>query len=170
MVNIFITLFLLCVLSILNHFRTIFMNIAMYLMVRMTLILGIGICPIVYIWINNIETSKLVLAKIDTSTIASLSASISDILDIGYRFAMQQQWLEGILPLTAVQSVLYFSIIFLLCFLLFNITITIIASKYYEYGSAVNRIEKNSQGLEGKYQVEQLLTTRILDYSIRTLF
>lgn len=149
MVNIFITLFLLCVLSILNHFRTIFMNIAMYLMVRMTLILGIGICPIVYIWINNIETSKLVLAKIDTSTIASLSASISDILDIGYRFAMQQQWLEGILPLTAVQSVLYFSIIFLLCFLLFNITITIIASKYYEYGSAVNRIEKTAKVWRG---------------------
>ncbi|MDM5232508.1 hypothetical protein [Lysinibacillus pakistanensis] len=145
MVNIFITLSLLCVLSILNHFRTIFMNIAMYLMFRMTLILGIGICPIVYFWINNVETIKLVLAKIDTSTIASLSASISDILDIGYRFAMQQQWLEGILPLTAAQSVLYFSIVFLLCFLLFNITITIIASKYYEYGSAVNRIEKTAK-------------------------
>jgi len=144
-VNIFITLFLLCILSVLNHFRTIFMNISIYLMVRMTLILGIGICPIVYFWLNNVEAIKLVLAKIDTSTIASLSASISDILDIGYRFAMQQPWLEGLLPLTAAQSVLYFSILFLLCFLLFNITITIIASKYYEYGSIVNRIEKTAK-------------------------
>ncbi|MGG2107833.1 hypothetical protein [Lysinibacillus pakistanensis] len=149
MINILITLFLLCVLSILNHFRTIFMNIVMYLMVRMTLILGIGICPIVYFWINNVETIKLVLAKIDTSTIASLSASISDILDIGYGFAMQQPWLEGILPLTAAQSVLYFSIVFLLCFVLFNITITIIASKYYEHGPVVNRIEKTAKVWRG---------------------
>lgn len=144
-INIFITLFLLCILSVLNHFRTIFMNIALYLMVRMTLILGIGICPIVYFWLNNFETIKLVLAKIDTSTIATLSASISDFLDIGYRFVMQQPWLTGLLPLTAAQSVLYFSIVFLLCFLLFSVTITIIASTYYEYGSSVNRIEKTAK-------------------------
>lgn len=144
-INIFITLFLLCILSVLNHFRTIFMNIAMYLMVRMTLILGIGICPIVYFWLNNFETIKLVFAKIDTSTIATLSASISDFLDIGYRFAIQQPWLAELLPLTTAQSVLYFSIVFLLCFLLFGVTITIIASTYYEYGSSVNRIEKTAK-------------------------
>ena len=144
-INIFITLFLLYILSVLNHFRTIFKNIAMYLMVRMTLILGIGIFPIVFLGLKNAEAIKLVLAKIDTSTIASLSASISDFLDIGYRFAMQQPWLAGLLPLTAAQNVLYFSIVFLLCLLLFNITITIIGSKYYEYGSSVNKIEKTAK-------------------------
>ncbi len=145
MVNIFITLFLLCILSVLNYLRTIFRNISIYLMVRMMFILGIGICPIVFFWLNNIEAIKLVLAKVDTSTIASLSASISDFLDIGYRFAMQQTWLAELLPLTTAQSVFYFSIVFLLCFLLFNITITIIGSKYYEYGSSVNKIEKTAK-------------------------
>ncbi len=143
--NVVITLFLLFILSILNHFRTVFINTSVYLLIRMTVVLGIGISPILYFLIKNYHAIRIVLEKLDVSTISSLSASITDFLDIGYHFAMQQSLFETILPLSASQSFIYFILLFVLCFLLFNATIKIIASKYYEHGSLVNKVEKTTK-------------------------
>jgi len=143
--NVLIVLFLLFLLAILNHFRTVFINTSVYLLVRMTLIFGIGISPILYFLIKNYHAISIVLAKLDASTIASLSASILDFLDLGYRFTMQQSWVKAILPLTTTKSLIYFILLFTLCYLLFKATIKIIASKYYEHGLLVSKIEKTTK-------------------------
>lgn len=140
--NVLIVLFLLLMLSILNHFRSEFTNTSVYLLVRMILILSIGISPIVYFLIKNYQAISIVLAKLDASTISSLSASISDFLDIGYRFAMQQSLVETLLSLNTVIS---FILLFALCYLLFKVTIKMIASKYYEHGLLVSKIEKTTK-------------------------
>ncbi|MGE7908763.1 hypothetical protein [Lysinibacillus xylanilyticus] len=137
--NVLIVLILLFILSILNHFRSVFINTSVYLLVRMIFIVGIGISPILYFLIKNYHTVSIVLENLDASTIASLSASISDFLDIGYRFAMQQSLVENLLSLNTVIS---FILLFALCYLLFKATIKMIASKYYEHGLLVSRIEK----------------------------
>ncbi|MGE7948528.1 hypothetical protein [Lysinibacillus sp. NPDC093688] len=137
--NVLIVLFLLFVLSIFNHFRSVFINTSVYLLVRMTLIVGIGISPILYFLIKNYHAISTVLVKLDVSTISSLSASISDFLEIGYRFAMQQSVVETLLSLNTAIS---FILLFALCYLLFKATIKMIASKYYEHGLLVSRIEK----------------------------
>ncbi|MFT9820726.1 hypothetical protein [Lysinibacillus sp. NPDC056185] len=143
--NVLIVLFLLFLLSILNHYRSVFINTSVYLLVRMTLIFGIGISPILYFLIKNYHAISNVLAKLDTSTISSLSASISDFLDLGYRFAMQHSLVKTLLPLTTTKSLIYFILVFALCYLLFNATIKMIASKYYEHGLLVSRIEKTTK-------------------------
>ncbi|MEY9977520.1 hypothetical protein [Lysinibacillus sp. RC79] len=140
--NVLIVLFLLFLLSILNHYRSVFINTSVYLLVRMILIVGIGISPILYFLINNYHAISIVLAKLDASTISSLSASISDFLGIGYRFAMQQSVVETFLSLNTAIS---FILLFVLCYLLFKSTIKMIASKYYEHGLLVNRIEKTTK-------------------------
>ncbi|KOS62957.1 hypothetical protein FJQ98_07800 [Lysinibacillus agricola] len=140
--NVLIVLFLLFVLSILNHFRSMFSNTSVYLLVRMTLIVGIGISPILYFLIKNYHAMSTVLVKLDVSTISSLSASISDFLEIGYRFAMQQSLVETLLSLNSAIS---FISLFALCYVLFKATIKMIASKYYEHGMLVSRIEKTTK-------------------------
>lgn len=143
--NVFIVLFLLFLLSILHHYRSVFINTSVYLLVRMTLIFGIGISPILYFLLKNYHAISNVLAKLDASTILSLSASISDFLDLGYRFAMQQTLVKTLLPLTTTKSLIYFILVFAGCYLLFIVTIKMIASKYYEYGLLVSRIEKTTK-------------------------
>ncbi|KOP80747.1 hypothetical protein AMS59_05115 [Lysinibacillus sp. FJAT-14745] len=140
--NVFIVLLLLFILSILNHFRSVFINTSVYLFVRMIFIVGIGISPMLYFLIKNYHAISIVLAKLDASTISALSASISDFLDIGYRFAMQQSLVETLLSLNTVIS---FILLFALCYLLFKATIKMIASKYYEHGLLVSRIEKTTK-------------------------
>jgi len=142
--NVLIVLFLLLVLSILNHFRSVFINASVYLLVRMTLIVGIGISPILYFLIKNNHAISTVLVKLDVSTISSLSASFSDFLEIGYRFAMQQSLVETLLSFNTAIS---FILLFVLCYVLFKATIKIIASKYYEHGLLVSRIEKTTKVL-----------------------
>lgn len=143
--NVLIVLFLLFILSILNHYRSKFINTSVYLLVRMILIVGIGISPILYFLIKNYHSIGIVLAKLDTSTISSLRSSISDFLEIGYRFAMQQSVVETLFPLTTTKSFIYFILLFALCYLLFKATIKMIASKYYEHGLLVSRIEKTTK-------------------------
>ncbi|GAB0166842.1 hypothetical protein LSPCS325_02790 [Lysinibacillus sp. CTST325] len=143
--NVLIVLFLLFLLSILNHYRTVFINTSVYLLVRMTLIFGMGISPILYFLIKNYHAINIVLAKLDASTISSLSASILDLLDLGYRFAMQQSWVKTLLLLTTTKSFIYFILLSVLCYLLFKATIKMIASKYYEHGLLVSRIEKTTK-------------------------
>ncbi|MGE8001064.1 hypothetical protein ACQKOF_20855 [Lysinibacillus sp. NPDC093190] len=140
--NVLIVLFLLFILSILNHFRSVFINTSVYFLGRMILIVGIGISPILYFLINNYHAISIVLAKLDASTISALSASISDFLGIGYRFAMQQSVVETFLSLNTAIS---FILLFVLCYLLFKSTIKMIASKYYEHGLLVSRIEKTTK-------------------------
>jgi len=140
--NVLIVLILLFVLSILNHFRSVFINASVYLLTRMTLIVGIGISPILYFLIKNYHAISTVLVKLDVSTISSLSASISDFLEIGYRFAMQQSWVETLLSLNTAIS---FMLLFALCYVLFKATTKMIASKYYEHGLLVSRIEKTTK-------------------------
>ncbi|MGE7688947.1 hypothetical protein ACQKMI_07030 [Lysinibacillus sp. NPDC097214] len=140
--NVLIVLFLLFVLSILNHFRSVFTNTSVYLLVRMTLIVGIGISPILYFLIKNHHAISTVLVKLDVSTISSLSASISDFLEIGYRFVMQQSLVETLLSLNTAISFIF---LFALCYLLFKAIIKMIASKYYEHGLLVSRVEKTTK-------------------------
>ncbi|MFJ6207428.1 hypothetical protein [Lysinibacillus sp. NPDC092081] len=140
--NVLIVLFLLFILSLLNHFRS---NTSVYLLVRMTLIVGIGISPILYFLFKNYHAISTALSKLDVSTISSLSASISDFLGTGYRFAMQQSVVKTLLPLTITKSFIYFILLFSLCYLLFKATIKMIASKYYEHGLLVSRIEKTTK-------------------------
>ncbi|MEB2301732.1 hypothetical protein LAV72_19185 [Lysinibacillus xylanilyticus] len=140
--NVLIVLFLLFVLSILNHFRSVFTNTSVYLLVRMTLIVGIGISPILYFLIKNYHAISTVLVKLDVSTLSSLSASISDFLEIGYRFAMQQSLVETLLSLNTAISFIF---LFALCYVLFKVTIKMIASKYYEHGLLVSRVEKTTK-------------------------
>ena len=140
--NVLIVLLLLFILSVLNHFRSVFINTSVYLLVRMIFIVGIGISPILYFLIKNYHSVSIVLEKLDASTIASLSASISDFLDIGYRFAIQHSLVENLLSLNTVIS---FILLFALCYLLFKATIKMIASKYYEHGLLVSRIEKTTK-------------------------
>ncbi|MFB7159866.1 hypothetical protein [Lysinibacillus sp. NPDC056232] len=140
--NVLIVLFLLFLLSILNHYRSVFINTSLYLLVRMTLIFGIGISPILYFLIKNYHAISTVLVKLDVSTISSLSVSISDFLEIGYRFAMQQSLVETLLSLNTLISFIF---LFALCYVLFKATIKMIASKYYEHGLLVSRIEKTTK-------------------------
>lgn len=141
-VDVLIVLFLLFILSILNHFRNMFSNTSVYLLVRLTLIVGIGISPILYFLIKNYHAISTVLVKLDVSTIASLSASISDFLAIGYRFVMQQSLVETFLSFNTAISLL---LLFALCYVLFKATIKMIAAKYYEQGMLVSRIEKTTK-------------------------
>lgn len=142
--NVFITLFLLFILSIFNHFRTVFNGTSVYLL-RMIVILVLGISPILYFVMGNYQTISVAIEKMDASTLSSFSASISALFEIGYRFAMQQSLVEALFPMSTIQSFLYFTIVIILCCLLFTATIIIIAAKYYEYGLLVNKREKTTK-------------------------
>ncbi|MED4887805.1 hypothetical protein [Lysinibacillus fusiformis] len=152
--NVFLTLFLLFILSIFNHFRTVFNETSVYLL-RIIVILVLGISPIFYFVMRNYPAISVAMEKLDTSTLSSLRASISTIFEIGYRFTMQQSLVEALFPMTTIQSFIYFTAIIILCYVLFKATIIINAVKYYEYGLLVNKREKTTKvwgsGIKGSW-------------------
>ncbi|QDQ02021.1 hypothetical protein FOH38_16840 [Lysinibacillus fusiformis] len=145
LMNIFVAIFLLFVLSILNRIRSRFSNAFLYLSTRIGIVLLIGLAPFVYFFIYKYEKITFIVSNFGVLTLSSFAAFFVDFLDIGYSFVTQQLFFKVIvMPYAMENSMRTFLLLLSLCYLLYRATVKNLTSNYYKNGLFVNSVEHKS--------------------------
>ena len=146
LLNIFVALSLLFVLSILSRLQRKFSHAVIYLFIRLSIVLLIGLAPFVYFISDKYEEMTMLIKNLNISTLSTLATSFVDFLDIGYSFATQQLFFKMIImPYTMENSVSYYLLLLSICILLFIASVKNLTSSYHNNAFLVNSVEHKAK-------------------------
>ncbi|MGN4125893.1 hypothetical protein ACMGD3_12910 [Lysinibacillus sphaericus] len=146
LMNLFVALSLLFVLSILSRWQSQFSNALLYLSTRFSVVLMMGLAPFVYFLSDKYEEMTTIITSLNVSTLSMLTSSFVDLLDVGYSFATQHSLIKRIvMPYAMENSVSTFLLLLIICIVLFLASVKNVTTNYYKNGLFVNSVEHKSK-------------------------